>query len=128
MTLVGAVLGQQTASPLSAALDEAETLTKAAFGAVTTVHVVAPGDLAGRIVSVWGSSVAVRAPAPPVIVSWPGLSVPVRLRVGALPSVVAAGSRLGVLQLDLDGRDLDVALRASSSLAGPSLFWRLTHF
>ena len=34
VTLVGAVLGQQGASPITSALDEADNLVKAAFGAI----------------------------------------------------------------------------------------------
>ena len=54
MTLVGAVLGQQTASPLSAALDEAEALTKAAFASMGTFPLVPAGHVVGTIVDALG--------------------------------------------------------------------------
>jgi len=43
-----------------------------------------------------------------------------------LPSVVRRGTRIGVLDVDLGGRHIDVVLRASGSLSGPSAIWRLT--
>jgi len=46
--------------------------------------------------------------------------------VGRLPSVVRRGTRIGVLDVDLGGRHIDVVLRASGSLSGPSAIWRLT--
>jgi D-alanyl-D-alanine carboxypeptidase (penicillin-binding protein 5/6) len=126
VTVVGAVLGQRTSSPITAVLQSAEALTAAAFAAMTTVPVVPSDQLDGRIVAPWGASVAVKVPQSPKIVGWPGLSMPARLRVGRLPSVVTRGTRIGVLVVDLDGRHIDVVLRASGRLSGPSVIWRLT--
>jgi D-alanyl-D-alanine carboxypeptidase (penicillin-binding protein 5/6) len=126
VTIGGSVLGQQTSSPITAALHSAEALATAAFAAMTTVPVVAADQLDGRIVTPWGATVAVRAPRSPSIVGWPGVSMPARLSVGRLPSVVRRGTRIGVLDVDLGGRHIDVALRASGSLSGPSAIWRLT--
>jgi serine-type D-Ala-D-Ala carboxypeptidase (penicillin-binding protein 5/6) len=126
VSFVGAVLGQGTSSPITAALDAAENLAQAAFAAVTPNPVVPAGLLAGRIVAPWGASVEVRAAQPPTILGWPGLSVPAHAVVGTLPPVIARGSRIGVLDVDLDGRKVGVVLRASNPLPGPSLFWRLT--
>jgi hypothetical protein len=78
------------------------------------------------VVAPWGTSVAVRAPQSPTIVGWPGLSLHARLHVGALPAVVNSGSRLGVLTVDLDGRNIGVVVRPAGPLGGPSAFWRLT--
>jgi hypothetical protein len=97
------------------------------MGEVTLpVPVVAPDQLDGRIVAPWGVTVAVKAPRSPRIVGWPGLSMPARLSVGRLPSVVTRGTRIGVLDVDLGGRTIDVVLRASGPLTGPSALWRLT--
>ena len=126
VSLVGAVLGQGTSSPITAALDTAENLAQAAFAAVTPDPVVPAGLLAGRIVAPWGASVEVSAARPPTILGWPGLRVPAHVVVGTLPPVIAGGSRVGVLDVDLGGRDVGVVLRASHPLPGPSLFWRLT--
>jgi serine-type D-Ala-D-Ala carboxypeptidase (penicillin-binding protein 5/6) len=126
VTIVGAVLGQRTSSPITAVLHAAEALATAAFADMTTVPVVAADQLDGRIVAPWGDTVAVNAPQSPTIVGWPGFSIPARLSVGRLPSVVARGTRIGVLSVDLGGQDIDVVLRASGPLPGPSVIWRLT--
>ena len=126
VTLVGAVLGQRTSSPITAVLDAAEALAQAAFGAMTTLHVVPPGQLVGRVVSPWGASVAVSALDAPTVVGWPGLAVPAHLHVGVVPSDLATGTRIGLLTIDLDGDDVDVALHAAGPLRGPSAIWRLT--
>jgi D-alanyl-D-alanine carboxypeptidase (penicillin-binding protein 5/6) len=126
VSFVGAVLGQRTSSPITAALDDAENLAQAAFAAVTPRPLVSAGRLAGKIVAPWGASADVSAEQPPTIIGWPGLTVPARVVVGALPAVVARGSRIGVLEVDLGGRDVGVVLRASQPLRGPSVIWRLT--
>jgi D-alanyl-D-alanine carboxypeptidase (penicillin-binding protein 5/6) len=126
VTLVGAVLGQRTSSPITAALHAAEDLTQAAFAAITTMPIVLPGQLLGRMVSQWGPSIAVSAPHAPTIVGWPGLMVPAQIRLDSPPSTVDVDTRLGVLKVDLDGNDVDIALRAVGSLRGPSTVWRLT--
>jgi D-alanyl-D-alanine carboxypeptidase (penicillin-binding protein 5/6) len=125
-TLVGAVLGQRTSSPITAVLDAAEDLSQSAFGAMTTLPIVPQGQLLGRVVAKWGTSVKVSALDAPTIVGWPGLTVPARLHIETLPSVVAADTRIGVLRIDLDGDDVDVPLRAAGPLEGPSAMWRLT--
>jgi serine-type D-Ala-D-Ala carboxypeptidase (penicillin-binding protein 5/6) len=126
ITLVGAVLGQQTSSPITAVLDIAKALTQAAFAAITTLPVVPQGQLIGRVVTQWGASVAVNALHPPTIVGWPGLTLPAHIRVGSLPSVVDTDTHIGVLKVDLDGDDIDIDLRAASYLRGPSAIWRMT--
>jgi serine-type D-Ala-D-Ala carboxypeptidase (penicillin-binding protein 5/6) len=126
VSFVGAVLGQRTSSPVTAALDDAENLAQSAFAAVAPRPVVAAGRLAGQIVAPWGASVDVSAAQPPTVIGWPGLSVPVHVVVGALPAVIVRGSRIGMLKVDLGGRDVGVVLRASQPLRGPSVIWRLT--
>jgi D-alanyl-D-alanine carboxypeptidase (penicillin-binding protein 5/6) len=126
VTLVGAVLGQRTSSPITAVLQSAEALTTDAFNSMTTLHVVAPGRPLARIDTRWGAGAKVTAPQSPTIVGWPGFALPARLSVGALPSTITTGTRIGLLKVDLDGRTIDVVLRASGRLRGPTLIWRLT--
>ncbi len=59
VTVIGAVLGQQGASPITSALDEAADLVKAAFGAIRQTPVVPRGYVVGRVVAPWGASVPV---------------------------------------------------------------------
>ena len=126
VTLVGAVLGQRTSSPITAVLASAEALTTSAFNAISTVHVVAPGQLLAHIHTSWGATAPVTASEPPTVIGWPGLALPARFAVAGLPSTITKGTRIGLLKVDLDGRTVDVALRASRDLRGPSPVWRLT--
>jgi len=126
VTLVGAVLGQQSSSPITTVLAEAEALAKAAFADMGSLPVLPPDHLVGRVVTAWGTSVAVTALHAPSIVGWPGLTVPARLEVGPLPARVAAGTRIGTLSIDLDGDNMAVAVRATHAVSGPSVIWRLT--
>jgi D-alanyl-D-alanine carboxypeptidase (penicillin-binding protein 5/6) len=126
VTLVGAVLGQQATSPLTAALDDANVLVKAAFAVIATLPPVPPGQIVGRIVAPWCTSVPVTASQSSSIVGWPGLAVPVQVHVRALLSAISGGARIGMLRVDLGAQNVDVVLRASRPLAGPSAIWRLT--
>jgi D-alanyl-D-alanine carboxypeptidase (penicillin-binding protein 5/6) len=126
VTLVGAVLGQQTISPTAAAVDDADVLVTAAFAAIGTFSPVRPGQLLGRIVAPWGPSVPVTAPKSPSFVGWAGLTVRLQVHVGALPSTISSAARIGVLKIDLGDQNIDVVLRAPRSLPGPSAIWRLT--
>jgi len=126
VTLIGAVLGQRTSSPITAVLNSAEDLSRAAFAAMTTLPLLPQGQLLGRVVAQWGASVRVGALDVPTIVGWPGLTLPAQIRVGSLPSTVTTDTRVGVLKVDLDGDNIDIALRAAKPLRGPSAIWRLT--
>jgi len=125
-TLVGAILGQRTSSPIDAVLDAAENLSRAAFAAMTTLPILPPGQLIGRVVTTWGTSVNVHALGAPTVVGWPGLTVPAHVHINALPSDVATATRIGDLKVDLDGDSVDLPLRAAAPLKGPSAIWRLT--
>jgi len=125
-TLFGAVLGQQAISPNDAAVDHADALVRAAFAAISTFRPFPPGQLVGRIVAPWGTSVPVTASKSSGLVSWPGLRVHVQVQVGALPSTIANGARIGVLRVAPGGQNIEVVLRASRRLPGPSVVWRLT--
>jgi D-alanyl-D-alanine carboxypeptidase (penicillin-binding protein 5/6) len=128
VTIVGAVLGQQTSSPITAVLSSAEGLAGAAFADVAKLPLVAPGQLIGKVSTPWGASVDVRAPHAPSVIGWPGIVLPAQVVVGTLPHVVGTKTPIGVLKINLDGRIVSVALRASGPLNGPSAVWRLTRF
>jgi D-alanyl-D-alanine carboxypeptidase (penicillin-binding protein 5/6) len=126
VTVVGAVLGQRTVSPITAVLDGAESLAKAAFAEMKEMPVVSTSQAVGRIVAPWGSSVSVQAATSPTIVGWPGVTVPAQLHLGPLPSAVGVGTRVGVLDVDVDDQTLSIEVRPSHSLPRPSVWWRLT--
>ena len=125
-TVLGAVLGQQTGSPNAAAVDAADALVRAAFAALSTFRPFPPGQVVGRISASWGASVPVSASTSSGLVGWPGLRVPVQVHVGALPTTIASDARIGVLRVAPGGQNIEVVLRASRRLPGPSAIWRLT--
>jgi serine-type D-Ala-D-Ala carboxypeptidase (penicillin-binding protein 5/6) len=126
VTLVGAVLGQQTSSPITAVLSSAVSLTQAAFVAMAKLPLVVPGQVVGHVVSSWGSSVPVKVVGSPDIVGWPGLPLTARLHVGSLSPDIATNTRVGELEVDLDGHNVHVDVRTAGHLSGPSPTWRLT--
>jgi serine-type D-Ala-D-Ala carboxypeptidase (penicillin-binding protein 5/6) len=126
VTLVGAVLGQYGTSPITTALYDADLLTSAAFAAIGPRPLVRRGQLVGRIVALWGSSVPVVALTSTRIVGWPGLSVPVQVHGEALPTAISRGARIGELRVNPGGQNINVILRVPRRLPGPSAIWRLT--
>ena len=126
VTLIGAVLGQQTSSPITAVLSAAVTLTQAAFAGMAKLPLVTPGQVVGHVVASWGSSVPVTVARGPDIVGWPGLPLATQLRVDSLSTDIATNTRVGVLKIDLDSHDVDVDVRSAGHLSGPSPTWRLT--
>jgi serine-type D-Ala-D-Ala carboxypeptidase (penicillin-binding protein 5/6) len=125
VTLDGVVLGQQTAHPTAAALAVVAALVKAALASIGPVPVVRLGQALEQISASWGSSVLIIGEVSNVF-GWPGMTVPVRVRVGKLPTAIPAGTRIGVLSVDVGGKSVDVVLRAAQALAGPSATWRFT--
>jgi D-alanyl-D-alanine carboxypeptidase (penicillin-binding protein 5/6) len=126
LTLVGTVFGQGGFSPITTALDDAETLVNAAFAATREFPALRAGHLAGRVVAPWGPSVPVTASTSTGIVGWSGLTVATQMHVGALPTAIPVGARIGVLSVDLGSPGIDLALQTSRPLNGPSAFWRIT--
>lgn len=128
ITLVGAVLGQQGYSPLTTALDEAETLVNAAFTTTKTYSDPLQGRAAGSVVAAWGSVAVTVTSSPQTFIGWPGLEVPVTTHVGVLRSSLPDHDRIGLLSIGLGHPAFDVALRTLSPLLGPSALWRLVRW
>jgi D-alanyl-D-alanine carboxypeptidase (penicillin-binding protein 5/6) len=126
VTIVGAVLGQQTSSPITAVLRSVILLTQAAFAAIAKMPLVAPGQVVGHVVTSWGSSVPVTVAHGPEVVGWPGFPLTAQLHVGSLSSSIAAHAPVGVLKVDWDGQHVDIDVQTAGHLQGPSPIWRLT--
>jgi D-alanyl-D-alanine carboxypeptidase (penicillin-binding protein 5/6) len=126
LTVIGAVVGQGGLSPNQSALNAASALVHAAFAAVATFPFPSSEHVVGRIKASWGQSVPVVA-EPSSIAGWPGMTVPVHVRVAALSPAIPVGADIGDLRADLGGRVIVLPLRNSKPLHGPSALWRLTH-
>ncbi len=125
LSVVGAVLGQQAAPQTPTAVRVGDALVRAAFAAVATVTPASGADV-GQIVAAWGPDVAVVASPSAPLLGWPGTSVPLRLRVGSLPSSIPAGARVGDMVVTVGNQRVRVELRTKAPVPAPSVPWRLT--
>lgn len=127
VTIYGAVLGQSGPSgPDTAAVDAGGALVTAAGSELTAVPVLQAGRVVGRLAAPWGASAPVVASEPVTVVAWPGLGIPVTARPAALSAPVAAGTWVGTLAVRQGRRVIQVVLRSTAPLPGPTRFWRLT--
>jgi D-alanyl-D-alanine carboxypeptidase len=127
VTLYGAVLGQSGPNgPNTAAVDAGEALVRAALAAITPVPVFPAGHVVGELSAPWGASVPVMVSEPVTVLAWPGLGVLLTARLKKLTAPLAAGSKVGVLQVREGSHVITTALKSTAPLSGPSAFWRLT--
>lgn len=126
LVLVGAVLGQDTATPTTSALAAARELVARAIALAKPALLVRTGSPAGSLRVPWGGTVPVTFANSARVVAWAGLSVPYSIRVATLPSMMPAGGRVGVLRVTIGAQRVVLALRASRGYRGPSILWRLT--
>jgi D-alanyl-D-alanine carboxypeptidase (penicillin-binding protein 5/6) len=126
VALYGAVLGQSgPIGPDAAAVDAGEALMKAAISDLTAVP-IRVGSVVGRLSAPWGASTLVRVSQAVTVAAWPGLSVPATTRLAKFTMPVAAGTRVGWLQMHQGTRLVEVVLRNTAPLHGPGWLWRLT--
>ena len=127
VTLYGAVLGQSGPNgPDTAAVDAGDALVRAALPAITAVPVFPAGHVVGELSAPWGASAPVMVSEPVTVLAWPGLSVPLTARLNKLTEPLAAGSKVGVLQVRQGSHVTTAALKSTAPLSGPSASWRLT--
>lgn len=120
VTVVGAVLGQGGYSPVTTAVDQADTLVKAVFGSLRVYPELSPDRPVGQLTAPWAAAIPVVVSGTVPIAGWPGLTVPVSIRVPTLPTSLPAGSVVATLHIG----SATATLRATRSLAAPSPFWR----
>jgi serine-type D-Ala-D-Ala carboxypeptidase (penicillin-binding protein 5/6) len=127
VTLYGAVLGQSGPDgPDEAAVDIGDALMKAALSDLTAVPIFQAGEVVGQLSAPWGASTPVTVSQAVTIPALPGHSVAVTASLATLTVPVAAGTRIGSLQIHQGSRVIDVALHNTDRLQGPSRLWRLT--
>ncbi len=127
VTLYGAVLGQAgPIGPTAAAVGAGDALVKAALPALTAVPIVQAGHTVGHLVVPWGASAPVTASKGLTVDAWSGSSISVTQRLVRLTAPVAAGTRVGWLQVREGSRVLEAPLHTTARLEGPSRLWRLT--
>jgi serine-type D-Ala-D-Ala carboxypeptidase (penicillin-binding protein 5/6) len=124
--VIGVVLGQQTASPITAALDEAKTLVTEVKGDLHYLQAVGSGLSVGRVVAPWTSSVEVSTVNALTVFGWSGERFDLRLEPTTdLPHTLASGYHLGTLVLEVPGHAESTPVVTDAALVGPSDSWRL---
>jgi D-alanyl-D-alanine carboxypeptidase (penicillin-binding protein 5/6) len=124
--IVGVVLGQQTASPITAALDEAKTLVTQVASDLRVLQAVSSGLPVGHVATPWTSSVSFSTEGALSVFGWAGQRFQLKLeQTGSVPQHFSKGYRLGTLVLELPGRTESTPVVADASLTGPSDSWRL---
>ncbi len=127
VTLFGAVLGQSGPNgPDSAAVDAGDALVRAALPAITTVPVIPAGHVVGELSAPWGATAPVVVSKPVTVLAWPGLSVPLAVRLNKLAEPLAAGSKVGILQVRQGANLTTAVLQSTAPLSSASASWRLT--
>ncbi len=126
VTLYGVVLGQSgPIGPDTAAVNAGDALVKAALSDLIAVP-IRVGRVVARLFAPWGASTPVTVSQAVTVPAWAGLRVLVTIRLAKFTMPVAAGTRVGWLQMHKGSRVVEVALRAIAPLQEPSRLWRLT--
>ena len=127
VSVLGAVIGEQSMTPLPTALSVAKQLV---VSAEKTLHVfrLARGATVGTLSVPYAPPVRVVTTSSVSLIGWSGAHVRFNPRtVRSLPDAVSTGSRVGSLVARLDETHQSTALMTAGRLRGPSLGWRLAH-
>ncbi len=128
VTVVGAVLGQPGGAlgPNTAAVDAGDTLVKSIYSGLHSFTLFTPGQKVGEIDAPWGSTAALTVAHPITVVGWPGLVATVVVRHRPLDGSVPSGAVIGTMQAGVGASADQVAVRTTSALSKPGVWWRLT--
>ncbi|HEX6476492.1 MAG TPA: hypothetical protein VF005_04400 [Acidimicrobiales bacterium] len=128
VTVLGVVLGQPGPAAPQPALDSGKTLLDAAGTSLASVTVVPAGQPAATVSAAWVSgSVQASTSTPVSILGWPGMQVQTQFQPRQVGSSFPAGTVVGTLTVRAAGQAHQVPVKATSSLPGPSLQWRVRH-
>lgn len=124
--VVGVVFGQQTVSPITAALNVAKLLAPSTAKVLHYIQAVPSGMTVGRITTPWNSQTTVTTKGSLSVFGYPGEKFSVTLeRSGKLTPDVKAGQVIGDLVLHGNGTTETTPVTAVGTLKGPSNTWRI---
>lgn len=128
VAILGAVLGEQGATPLPTALATARRLVVAAAKTVRVMDLAA-GSTVGRITATAQAPVTVVTASGVSLLAWAGAHAHLVLSVRKpIPSTLPAGARIGTLVVTIGSERRTTALVTTAALRAPSFGWRLEHF
>jgi D-alanyl-D-alanine carboxypeptidase (penicillin-binding protein 5/6) len=130
VTVLGALLGVQSAKPLPSALAASEALVTAAFDQLRVATVVPAGRPAVVIKAKWGDQVVASTPRSVNVFGFPG--EPVHVSIALAPAIasrkvkdVQAGERLATVEVRAANEVQAVPVVAPSSLAPAPITYKL---
>lgn len=126
LTVLGVVLGQRDGSLVEAAIASARRLGDSAADAVRLQTVLPAGSQVLAASSPDGRRTAGHTSKSLEEIGWPGLRLPVTVRLSHLSTQVHAGQQLASVQL-ADRLGPRIAVVAGGSIGAPPLGWRLEH-
>lgn len=125
VSVLGAVLGQQGQSPLTNALDVADSLVEEAFGTLKLTALVHRGQVLGRVVAPWGTSAPIEASRDVYMLAAPAMQAETRLYATSVGNGIRPDVGVGRFVIRLGSESTAVPAVASGDVRAPSLIWRL---
>lgn len=126
-TLIGAVLGEQGASPLPSVLSATKRLVVSAGAQLRTRLLLRPGQVVGALHAPNGPAVPVVTTRAARLFTWPGARVTVSTSAATTPATtLRRGTSVGAITLSLGRERAVVPLALRHPLSAPPLLWRLT--
>lgn len=126
--IVGDLMGQQGAQPLTSVLQGSKALVDAARKIPKNEVVLKKGETVGEIVAPGNQKVSITATSGVSFVGWPGLTIRYSAKFQKLQKSVISGTKVGTLTVSVGSQTQTVSLVAAGSITAPSLGWRLTRF
>ena len=127
VTVMGAVFGQNSATPLATAFAEARKLVTSAPGVLRKEQVIAPHLVVGHITDSYGHEVAIETAAGASLNAWPGATYHLAFhQTRRIVAPLAAGATVGELTATLGSQSARVPVVTTRAISKPSLGWRLT--
>jgi D-alanyl-D-alanine carboxypeptidase (penicillin-binding protein 5/6) len=126
LTVLGAVLGQRQGELVSSALDSAHRLAESVAESLKLRTAVPAGTAVLSARNVDGDRVLAATRRPLREIGWPGMRLPVKVRIRTAPDELDEGERVGTVTVRGPSARSG-AVVATASLGGPSLIWRLKH-
>lgn len=127
-TIVGAVLGQQTAPIIQSALDASSRLVAALAPQLTIHQLVRSGQQVAEVTTPWGQKSPVVTTQSLSTTAWPGMHLQSHITLDRLGSAVRQGQRIGTLTVLLDGSSRAIPLVAANAVGGPGFGYKLGRF
>jgi D-alanyl-D-alanine carboxypeptidase (penicillin-binding protein 5/6) len=129
VTVLGAVFGQKSATPLASAFAAARNLIAAVPSVVRRVSVISSGTVVGHIDSAYATPVPLVTAGSASLVAWPGATYDLAFHAsGTISAPLAAGTKVGELVATFGTRHVSVPVVTAKALPTASLSWKLKRF